>query len=210
MRVQVPPWVLRRGRLAQLVRAPRLHRGGRGFNSYIVHLIFNRANSRCCHRFEFSAPRVAPRRFEPYTIHHMKFLSASEKETLSFAKKFSKNLTGGLTIGLIGNLGAGKTIFTKGLAAGLGIKKNITSPTFILMRVYSVKRHRIIKTLVHIDAYRIKSTRDLMAIGADEYFNRPDTITVIEWADRIKPILPKKTKFVKINLQKNNLRKIIF
>jgi len=140
----------------------------------------------------------------------MKFLSTSEKQTLSFAKKFSKNLAGGRILGLIGNLGAGKTVFTKGLALGLGIKKNINSPTFVLMKVYPIKKHRQIKLLIHIDAYRIKSAQDLIAIGAAEYFNRPDVITIIEWADKIKKILPKKTKLIKINIQKNNLRKIIF
>ena len=140
----------------------------------------------------------------------MIFCSASEKQTFNFAKKFSKNLTGGQTLGLVGNLGAGKTIFTKGLAQGLGIKKNLTSPTFVLMKVYNIKKNKQIKFLVHIDAYRIKSTRDLITIGAAEYFNRPDTITVIEWADKIKSILPKKTKLIKINWQKNNLRKITF
>jgi len=145
----------------------------------------------------------------------MKFFSTSEKQTFNFAKKFSKNLTGGAMLGLIGNLGAGKTIFTKGLALGLGIKKNIASPTFVLMKVYPVKSHRAkilpkAKFLVHIDAYRIKSAKDLIAIGADEYFKRLDTVTVIEWADKIKKILPRKTKFVKIDLQKNNSRKIIF
>jgi len=139
----------------------------------------------------------------------MTFFSTSEKQTFNFSKKFSKNLIGGEIFGLIGNLGAGKTIFTKGLAQGLKIKKNITSPTFVLMKVYPVKSSTI-KFLVHIDAYRIKSAKDLIAIGADEYFNRADTITIIEWADKIKKILPKKTKFIKINLQKNNSRKIIF
>lgn len=139
----------------------------------------------------------------------MTFFSASEKQTLNFAKKFSKNLTGGQTLGLIGNLGAGKTVFTKGLALGLGIKKNITSPTFVLMKVYPIKS-KSIKQLVHIDAYRVKSTSDLTAIGAEEYFSRPDTIIVIEWADKIKLILPKKTRLIKIYSQKNNLRKIIF
>ncbi|OIP80580.1 MAG: tRNA (adenosine(37)-N6)-threonylcarbamoyltransferase complex ATPase subunit type 1 TsaE [Parcubacteria group bacterium CG2_30_45_37] len=139
----------------------------------------------------------------------MRLISRSEKQTFNFAKNFSKRLKGGEVIGLIGNLGAGKTIFTKGLAAGLGIIKNITSPTFVLMRVYPVKSRRI-KQLVHIDAYRVKSARDLTAIGADEYFGRPDTITAIEWADKIKKILPKTAKFVKIIYQQNNLRQIIF
>lgn len=139
----------------------------------------------------------------------MKFFSISEKQTFNFAKKFSKKLTGGIVIGLTGNLGAGKTIFAKGLAAGLGIKKNITSPTFVLMKIYPVKS-RVIKFLVHIDAYRLKSVKNLITIGAEEYFNRTDTITIIEWADKIKKILPKKTKIIKIDLQKNNSRKITF
>ncbi len=149
----------------------------------------------------------------------MKFLSTSEKQTLNFSKNFSKKLAGGEVIGLIGNLGAGKTIFTKGLAAGLGIKKNVTSPTFVLMKIYPVKSFRgsernsaksgvisrgkpHIKFLVHIDAYRLKSARDLIAIGADEFFHRADVVTVIEWADKIKKILPKKTKFIKITINK--------
>lgn len=136
----------------------------------------------------------------------MKFISNSEKQTFYFAKKLPKKLTGGEVIGLIGNLGAGKTVFVKGLAAGLGIKKNITSPTFVLMRVYSVRHHQTIKKLVHIDAYRIKKAHDLIAIGAKEYFNQPGTITVIEWADKIKKILPRKTKFVKIQLRGGNKR----
>jgi len=139
----------------------------------------------------------------------MRLISRSEKQTFNFAKNFSKRLKGGEVIGLIGNLGAGKTIFTKGLAAGLGIIKNITSPTFVLMRVYPVKSRRI-KQLVHIDAYRVKSARDLTAIGADDYFNQPSTVTTIEWADKIKKILPKTAKFVKIIYQQNNLRQIIF
>ena len=132
----------------------------------------------------------------------MKFFSSSEKQTFVFAKNFSKKLTGGEVIGLVGNLGAGKTVFTKGLAAGFGIKKRITSPTFVLMKVHHVAKHKKIKFLVHIDAYRIKSAHDLTAIGATEYFSHPDTITVIEWADKIKQILPKQVRFVNITINK--------
>jgi len=127
----------------------------------------------------------------------MKFTSASANQTFSFAKKFAMRLKGGEVIGLIGRLGAGKTIFTKGLASGLGLKKNITSPTFVLMRVYSINSPQI-KRLVHIDAYRTRSARDLAAIGAHEYFNNTDTVTIIEWADKIKKILPKRTRLIKI------------
>ena len=144
----------------------------------------------------------------------MEKITNSEKETFDFAKNFAKKLKGGEVIGLVGDLGAGKTIFAKGLAAGLGIKQNITSPTFVLMKVYETPKTQItnyklpITTFVHIDIYRVKSPRDITAIGAEEYFNRPDTVTIIEWADKIKKILPKKTRFVSITNKAGSKRLI--
>ena len=154
-------------------------------------------------------------------------ITNSEKETLALAKKYAKTLKSGAVIGLTGNLGAGKTVFVKGLASGLGLKKNITSPTFVIMKVYSVNsrsarilpkaklfngaypiRKEKIKNFVHIDAYRLKEGQDLVAIGAREYFNRPGTLTVIEWADRVKKVLPKKTKYIDIKILDGNKRKI--
>ena len=132
----------------------------------------------------------------------------SEKETIEYGKKLASELKGGEVIGLVGNLGAGKTILTKGVAQGLGIKQIVNSPTFVVMKVYEVKSQKsIINCLVHIDAYRLKSADDLIAIGAEEYFNRDDTVVIIEWADKIKKILPKKTRFININI-KDNLRNI--
>lgn len=128
----------------------------------------------------------------------MKHISNSEQETFDFAKAFAASLKGGEVIGLCGNLGAGKSVFARGLAAGLGIKKKITSPTFVLMNVYPVK-HANIKFLCHIDAYRLKGEADLAAIGALDYFGRADTITLIEWADKIKGLLPKGIRLIKLN-----------
>jgi len=129
----------------------------------------------------------------------MKIIAKNEKETFSLAKTFAQKLKGGEIIGLIGDLGAGKTVFTQGLAQALKIKQVIASPTFVIMKVYPVK-HKTIKQLVHIDAYRIKSAADIVAIGAIDYFNRADTVTVIEWADNIKNILPSKTKYITIKI----------
>lgn len=129
----------------------------------------------------------------------MQFFSTSERQTFNFAKDFSKKLTGGVILGLTGNLGAGKTVFTKGLAAGLGIKKRLASPSFVLMKIYPVSKHEKIKFFVHLDAYRIKSAADLIAIGLNEYAGRPDAVVIIEWADKIKTILPKKTKLIAIS-----------
>ena len=136
-------------------------------------------------------------------------LTKSEKETFDFAKKYALKLKGGEIIGLIGDLGAGKTIFAKGLALGLGVKETVTSPTFVLMKIYPIKsRASKIKFLCHIDAYRVKKAKDIEAIGAGDYFDRLDTVTVIEWADRILSFLPEKMIVIDFALYKNNRRNI--
>jgi tRNA threonylcarbamoyladenosine biosynthesis protein TsaE len=138
----------------------------------------------------------------------MRFISNSAKDTCRFAAEIAKKLKGGEVIGLIGELGAGKTAFTKAAARELGVKKNITSPTFVLMKVYKTgKPDSEIKNLVHIDAYRLKTAADLEAIGASEYFGRADTVVIIEWADRIKEIWPK--KMVRISILTDGKRRKI-
>jgi len=139
---------------------------------------------------------------------HMKYIAKNEKETISFAKTMAKDFVGGEVIGLIGDLGAGKTTFAKGLALGLGVKVNVNSPTFVLMKVYPVKKGKI-KNLVHIDAYRIDCWEDLEVIGADEYFYNPESVVVIEWADRIKlPVKKKKAKLINLTSQGEEKRVI--
>ena len=121
-------------------------------------------------------------------------ITKSEKETLEFAKKFAKKLKGGEVIGLIGDLGAGKTVFTRGLATGLGIKDNINSPTFVVMKVYDIRNSEFgIRNLIHVDAYRLGSEKNLKNIGLEEYLNRNDCVIIVEWADRVKKKLPKNT-----------------
>lgn len=133
----------------------------------------------------------------------------SEQETFDFAQNYAQELQGGEIIGLDGDLGAGKTIFSKGLAKGLDVKNIVTSPTFVIMKVYDAN-HPKIKKLCHIDAYRITSAEDIIAIGAEEYFNRSDAVTIIEWAGNIKKILPPKTKFIEISHLPENQRKITY
>ncbi len=119
----------------------------------------------------------------------MKYTTHSEKQTIALGEKLAKQLKGGEVIALIGNLGAGKTTLIKGIARGLGLKKIITSPTFVLMKIYDIDSK--IKKLVHIDCYRIKSAEEISAIGAQEYFGQKNTVVVIEWADKIKKLLPR-------------------
>jgi len=114
----------------------------------------------------------------------MQHITKTEKETYSLGKEFGESLKGGEIIGLIGDLGAGKTSFTKGIANALGVKNIITSPTFVIMKVYEGR-----KKLVHIDAYRLTGYNDLRAIGLEDHLNN-NTIIVIEWADKLKEELP--------------------
>lgn len=141
----------------------------------------------------------------------MKFISRSEKETIKIAKNFAGNLRGGEVICLIGELGTGKTVFAKGLAQGLGIKKLIRSPSFVLMKIYPISNNQYsISKFCHIDAFRLKTPQELIEIGVLEYFSQLKTISLIEWADKVKKILPKKRTEIKIKFErKENERKII-
>ena len=114
----------------------------------------------------------------------IEFISAAPEETVVFGERFANNLNPGLVIAINGCLGAGKTCFVKGIARGLGIKKNITSPTYTIMNEYS---GRI--PLYHIDAYRLNGDEDFESTGACEYFYM-NGITVIEWSERIPNSIP--------------------
>ena len=139
----------------------------------------------------------------------MKKVFKNEKETLAFAKKFSKTLRGGEVVALIGELGAGKTIFTKGMARGLGIKERVQSPTFLLMKIYDVKKQKI-KFLVHVDAYRLGSAAELVDIGILDWLGRPDTVAAIEWADKVPEILRgRKVIEIKMELGKREEERIV-
>ncbi len=114
----------------------------------------------------------------------------TEAETLALAKKVAAKLTGGQILALSGDLGAGKTTFTKGLAEAFGIKKTITSPTFAIMNVYELPVViQGIKTLVHIDAYRLESPDEIITVGAEDYLGEPDTLVVVEWPAKIQLVL---------------------
>jgi tRNA threonylcarbamoyladenosine biosynthesis protein TsaE len=149
-----------------------------------------------------------------------KFISHSANETLKLGQLLAKDLYGGEVLALIGDLGSGKTILTKGLAKGLGIKKIVNSPTFVLMKIYKIKNLKSrkmtrgssqdllglkIRNFIHIDAYRLTAGKDLVDIGIEDWLNKKNTVVIIEWADRVKDILPKKaiTIKIKINRQKS-------
>ncbi len=106
----------------------------------------------------------------------------------TFAKGFAATLKGGEIVGLVGDLGAGKTTFVQLLAKELGVKEAVKSPTFILMQAFpasAAAAKRGVARVCHVDAYRLKDWRELAAIGFEEYAGDPRTVTFVEWADRV-------------------------
>lgn len=125
----------------------------------------------------------------------------------AFAKGIAKNLKPGDILGLIGELGAGKTTFVKGLAKALGIKSRVVSPTFVIFKPYHVNNKKF-KHLVHVDAYRVEG-EELQDVGIEDYFN-DGSVLAIEWADKIKKILPNgRTKWIRFSLGKNENERIV-
>lgn len=113
-----------------------------------------------------------------------KIISNSVHETLLIAEKLGNNIKEKSLITLRGDLGAGKTVFTKGIASGLGIKQDITSPTFSLMEIYEGKPN-----LYHFDLYRIESINELVHLGFEEYWGIKG-VSVIEWPEIALELLP--------------------
>lgn len=98
---------------------------------------------------------------------------------------------GATVLALHGELGAGKTTFVQRIAERVGVVEQVTSPTFVIMRLYPIKRHDLFKTLVHIDAYRIESLDEMRVIGFADTLREPTNLLCIEWAERIETIVPK-------------------
>jgi tRNA threonylcarbamoyladenosine biosynthesis protein TsaE len=120
----------------------------------------------------------------------MRIISNSEKDTQKIASRLARKFRGGETVALYGTLGSGKTVFSKGIAEGLGVKKNINSPTFVIMKVYNIAQNKCIKKLCHIDAYRLISGEELHGLGVEEQIGENETVTVIEWAEKAENLLP--------------------
>ena len=132
----------------------------------------------------------------------MKYVSKSKEETIELAKKYASTLKPGDVVVLDGEMGAGKTVFTKGIALGLGIKDNITSPTYAYMNDYGGK-------LYHYDCYRLSGGEDAAALGLTDYFYS-NGVCVIEWAQIIADVLPENVKKVIITKIDDDTRSIEF
>lgn len=121
-----------------------------------------------------------------------------------------KNQT--FVIGLQGNLGAGKTIFVKGFAKGLGIKELIKSSSFVIMRIFELghnkKQH--FNHLIHFDAYRISKLKEIAELGFNEIIKNPQNIVIIEWFEKVKKIIRIPCLKIEFKILKNNKRELTF
>lgn len=126
----------------------------------------------------------------------------NQEETMSLAERLSNLIQPGDVIALEGDLGAGKTTFTKGLAKGLGISRNVNSPTFTIIKEYNGRL-----PLYHMDVYRLKDSME--DLGFDEYFHG-DGVTVVEWAHMIEDQLPNQLLKIEITRIGDKARKVAF
>lgn len=129
-----------------------------------------------------------------------KIITRSREETESFAREYAKTLKGGDVVLLDGDMGAGKTVFSKGVAKGLGIEEEVTSPTYAYMNDYDGR-------LFHYDCYRIESVAQAENLGLADYFDMGG-ICLIEWSQNIAELLPPDCKRVTITKINENEREI--
>ena len=125
------------------------------------------------------------------------FISHSAEETINFAKDYARTLKGGDVVLLNGDMGAGKTVFAKGLGSGLGVRGNIKSPTYTLMCSYEGDS----MPFFHFDAYNLKGIDDFYDLGFDEFLSK-DGVVLIEWASVLAGDFP--DDYIHIAIKKEN------
>jgi tRNA threonylcarbamoyladenosine biosynthesis protein TsaE len=134
----------------------------------------------------------------------MKHITKSRDETINLGAKISGTLKPGDVLAIVGDLGSGKTTLVKGIAKGLCVKNSryVNSPSFVIIKEYKGKI-----PLYHFDVYRLNVLSELDTLSFEEYFYS-DGICVVEWADKIKKLLPKRYLEVKLKILKDNKRDI--
>lgn len=146
----------------------------------------------------------------------VEILSKSEAQTKKVAKLLAEEIFSPMSrrtknrawvIGLEGELGSGKTKFIQGFAKGLGIRQRLTSPTFVILRRYAICDKQY-ANLYHIDCYRLNKSKELLDLDFKEIISNPQNIVLIEWAEKVRKILPKNTIWIKFEIINQKERKI--
>jgi tRNA threonylcarbamoyladenosine biosynthesis protein TsaE len=148
-------------------------------------------------------------------VKYFERLTLNSAETKHLGEFLARKIAGkkrrkALIFGLKGDLGGGKTTFLQGFAKGLGIKQKVLSPTFLIMKRFELKNPRIkqFSNFYHFDCYRIIKSKEILSLGFKTIISDPKNIIAIEWADRIKKILPKNTIWINFEFVDKNKRKI--
>ena len=131
----------------------------------------------------------------------MKFETKNELETIELGERLGRILSGGAVILLIGDLGAGKTAFSKGVGRGLGVKRVINSPTFTIVKEYSGDTLKF----YHLDLYRLDGLNN--DYDLDEYIEASDAVCAIEWPNQVSEIIPK--EHIEVRIKRNETGRII-
>jgi len=155
----------------------------------------------------------------------LEFIAKSKEQTQKIASDFAKKLKGGEVLCFYGNLGSGKTTFIQAIAKALGVKENVTSPTYVLLKKYRTARKKLTRSkktvakntqcpmpndqyFYHMDAYRLNDSQEALDLGIEEIWSDPSNIIAIEWADKIADILPAKRIDLCFETKGENERKI--
>lgn len=134
-------------------------------------------------------------------------ITSSDEKTIHEGEKFALLLQPGNVVCLYGDLGAGKTTFTKGIIKGLGVDSRVVSPTFSIVRQYTVESEDI-TTVYHLDLYRVENESSLETIGVQELFADQQGITIIEWPEKLYTMLPKNRIDISFSYHENDSREI--
>ncbi len=120
----------------------------------------------------------------------IKNLAELEQLAVELSGELKPNKSSAVILGLSGELGSGKTAFTQVLARALGVKERVTSPTFVIEKIYFLPLTSSFKRLIHLDCYRIEKPEEIISLGWRELIFDPANLIVVEWAERIAAILP--------------------
>jgi tRNA threonylcarbamoyladenosine biosynthesis protein TsaE len=134
------------------------------------------------------------------------WVSSSPEQTIERGRRIAKSLRPGSVVALEGDLGSGKTTLVKGIALGLGVgsAREVKSPTFVIMHIYQGRL-----PLYHFDLYRLDETSDLQSIGLEEFMTDPNSVSVIEWADRIPDVSKRADFVIKLARKEKDKREIV-
>ena len=133
------------------------------------------------------------------------FISNGPVDTEAIGRRFAEHIHAGSVLALQGDLGSGKTLFVKGLVAGLGSSVNVTSPTFTILHEYRGGRLPV----YHFDFFRVEDRQSVARLGLDDYFYG-DGVSVIEWADRFPEFIPEQAQWVLFEIKSETQRAITF